>query len=149
MVGDLPMHVLAIHATVVMLPLAAISAVAIAVFPAWRPRYGSAAVILTTIALLTVPVAIWSGQWLRDRLRYPAAFEHAELGEQTLWWSLPLWVLTVALVGLDRRAGMRRPVLVVLVVLAVLVVVAAAASVIHVLQVGHGGAESVWQGRLP
>ncbi len=41
---------------------------------------------------------------------------------------------------------MRRPVLV---VLAVLVVVAAAASVIHVLQVGHGGAESVWQGRLP
>lgn len=162
----LPVHVLVNHAVVVLVPVAALAAAAIALVPRWRSRYGPLVAVLATAAVATVPVAVSSGEWLQERLGYPEeGFRHGEVAEHTLWWTLPLWVLTVALVLLerltasvgddsrsgpaaDRRAGPAVPPVVML-VLAGLVVVAAAAATYQVVRVGHLGTESVWQGRVP
>lgn len=151
----LPLHVLVLHAVVVLVPLAAVGSVAIALVPPWRARYGGLAALLAVGSVAVVPIAVTSGERLAERMRAAQllpveGFRHGELGGQTLYWTLPLAVLTVALVFADARRRRRRPLpRPTLPALAVLVVVAAVAAAVHVARVGHLGAQSVWQGRVP
>ena len=57
-----PTHPLAVHAAVVLVPLAAIAVVIAALWPAVRRRYGPVVLILATLALVSVPVAKESGE---------------------------------------------------------------------------------------
>ena len=90
---------------------------------------------------------------MRDRLGYPAdGLRHGDLGDQVLWYVLPFWLLTVALVLLDRRrpagrSGGRQPWGLLLV--AVLAVGTGFAATAQVIRTGDSGAESVWTGRIP
>ena len=60
----LPVHPLVVHAVVVLVPLSAVGAVAIALVPRWRERYGVLVLLLSTAALAMVPVATRSGDSL-------------------------------------------------------------------------------------
>jgi hypothetical protein len=62
-----PAHALIVHVTVVLLPLAAICAIAIALVPPLRRRYGLLVGLLTLVAVGSVPVAKASGEHLYDR----------------------------------------------------------------------------------
>ena len=101
LVNGLPVHPLVVHAVVVLLPLACIGTIALALRPRWRGRYGVLVVGCATVATVLLPVATSSGEALEEHVGSPG--EHAELGDQLIWFALPLLVLSAALVWLDRR----------------------------------------------
>jgi uncharacterized membrane protein len=149
LINGLPVHPLVVHAVVVLLPLATLGTIAIAVRPAWRRSYGLLVVACTALATVMIPVATSSGEALEERVGNPG--EHAELGDQLIWFAIPMLVLAAALWWLDRRsaatdgvgtarsssAGVVRAV-------AALAVVAALATSVQVYRVGDSGARAAW-----
>ncbi len=65
----LPTHPLVVHAVVVLVPLAVLAGLLIAVWPAARARYTPHALVLTTVALISVPLAMHSGDQLKPHVR--------------------------------------------------------------------------------
>lgn len=157
-INGLPLHPLVVHGVVVLLPLAVLGTLAIAVRPAWRSTYGPLVVGIAAIATILIPVATSSGEALEDRVGSPGV--HEDLGEQLLWFALPLLILLVVLVVLSRRAerdsladgsptsastdGVPPVASRVVTGVAVLSVVAALAAGVQVYRVGDSGAQSVW-----
>ncbi|GAA5143663.1 hypothetical protein GCM10023340_09570 [Nocardioides marinquilinus] len=153
LVDGLPVHPLVVHAVVVLLPLACLGTLAIAVVPAWRARFGPLVVACAAVATVLVPIATSSGEALEERVGDPG--EHAELGDQLIWFAVPLLVLSLALVLLDRRrrraadadgggsSGRVSPRALTTGV-AVLAVIAALAASVQIYRVGESGARAVW-----
>lgn len=155
LISGVPLHVLAVHAVVVLVPLAVLAAVIVAVWPAARRRFGWLVVGLTALATISIPVATQSGEDLRDRLAPTELIrQHAHLGDQLLVFVAGLLVVAAALMWFDRgrarssatAATVARPMTVVVPVLAVLVVVLAAASAVQVVRIGDSGAKAAWSG---
>jgi len=155
LINGVPIHPLVVHAIVVLLPLALLGTIAIAVKPAWRRPYGPLVVAAVAVSAILAPVATSSGEELEHRVGDPG--EHAELGDQLIWFILPLLALTVALVWVDRRAtrtaaltdGADRAATTsspskLPTVLAALAVVAALACTVQVYRVGDSGAKAAW-----
>ena len=151
LVNGVPVHPLVVHAVVVLLPLAVLGTIAIALHPAWRRPYGPLVVAAAAIATALIPVATSSGEELKGRVGDPG--KHDALGAQLLWFALPLLVLVLALVVLDRRtarvgasgasaSGTGS----MLNTVAVLAVVAALACGVQVYRVGDSGARAAWGG---
>ena len=101
LINGLPVHPLVVHAVVVLLPLAVLGTIAIAVRPGWRLSYGPFVVAAAAVATVLVPVSTSSGEALEERVGDPGS--HAELGDQLIWFAVPLLVLALALVLLERR----------------------------------------------
>ena len=99
------------------------------------------------VAAVLCPLATGSGEALARRVGDPG--EHARLGDQLVWFVVPLVLLAIVLVLLDQRTrrtpGPRRTATS---VVAVLCVVAAAAAGVQVYRVGESGARAVWAGQL-
>jgi hypothetical protein len=159
LINGLPVHALVVHAVVVLLPLACLGTLAIAVKPAWRRRYGVLVVACAAAATVLIPVATSSGEALEHRVGNPG--EHAELGDQLIWFAIPLLVTCAALVWLDRRARAsghdqadrvdtpadpKRRTLTMAV--AVLAAVASLATSVQVYRVGDSGARAAWGNRV-
>ena len=155
-VSGLPLHVLVVHAVVVLVPLAVLACTAVALWPAARRRHGWLAVGLTAAATVSVPLAMGSGDDLKDRL-VPTDLisEHAHLGDQLLVFVAALLALVVALVVFDRRKTARATLAdtgsapsrghrVVVIALAVLTVGFAATSAVQVVRIGDSGARAAW-----
>jgi len=163
LINGLPVHALVVHAVVVLLPLACLGTIAIAVRPRWRSKYGVLVVGCAAVATALIPVATSSGEALEHRVGNPG--DHAELGDQLIWFAVPLLVLAFALVWLDRRhrqqtaetsdqredaarsldvpdrtAWTR--------VVAVLALAAALATSVQVYRVGDSGARAAWGDRV-
>ena len=101
LINGLPVHPLVVHAVVVLLPLAVLGTIAIALRPAWRLPYGYFVVGAAAVATVLLPVSTSSGEALEERVGNPG--EHAELGDQLIWFALPLLILLVALVVMEWR----------------------------------------------
>jgi hypothetical protein len=156
-VFGLPVHPLAVHATVVLVPLAALALLAHVLLPAARWRLGVVTPVLAILALVLVPISTQSGEQLEHRLPGNNLIEeHAKLADGMLPWALVLGVMSVVVYALDRarqRAaaggadsggaswGSRRAVGVVTTVLAVVAVVGLTQQVVRV---GHSGATATW-----
>ncbi|MFC0678410.1 DUF2231 domain-containing protein [Lysobacter korlensis] len=152
-VNGLPLHILVVHAVVVFVPLAAVSVLLAAAWPAARRRLGLLPAALATVALALVPVTTAAGEWLKARLpSAPLIEQHAALGDDLLPWSIAVFVVAVLLWLYDRfrpRLAERMPPGVVRAVPWVLLVLAFAAAVgslITVVVIGESGARAVWQG---
>jgi uncharacterized membrane protein len=154
LINGLPVHPLVVHGVVVLLPLACLGTLAIAVRPAWRSRYGVLVVACAAVATALIPVATASGETLEERVGNPG--EHAELGDQLIWFAIPLLLLSFALVWLDRRqrrdaateagtgaSAKEQPHRATRAV-AVLALVAAVATSVQVYRVGDSGARAAW-----
>jgi hypothetical protein len=153
-VNGLPVHVLVVHLVVILVPAAALLAVAQAWSPPVRRWAGPLGPLLCLGALVMVPVATSAGEWLQERLPETARIErHADLGGQLWPFVLALFVLSAAGWWLDRRrsadrslegssAGQARlPLLI-----AVLVTLVALGTVVQVVRIGDSGAQAVWKG---
>lgn len=161
-IDGLPVHPLVVHAVVVLLPLAVLGTILVAVLPRWRARYGGLNALVAVIATALCPIATSSGEALEHRVGDPGA--HAELGDQLVWFALPMTLLAIVLWWVQRRhradadladdvkdpgARGRGPRSVRgLGVIAVLSVVAAVAAGVQVYRVGDSGAEAVWADQM-
>jgi uncharacterized membrane protein len=159
LINGIPVHPLVVHAVVVLLPLAIAGTILIAVVPRWRTPYGPLVVAIALVATVLVPVATSSGEELEKRVGDPG--RHAALGDQLIWFAIPLLVLVTALVLLQRSRDRstrahaeatgsvrRSPGKGVVLAVAVLAVVAAAASGVQVYRVGDSGAKAVWSDQV-
>lgn len=142
---DLPVHALVVHAVVVLLPVGALGAAAIAVVPRWRERFGWAVLGIQAAALASVPVALKSGYELRDRLGATGTVaeqieDHRGYAVLVLYPAIAMLVVTAALFFLHRagRTGLLMK------VVAGLTVVVALATTVQVSIAGHLGSTAVW-----
>lgn len=137
-IDGLPWHPLVVHAVVVLLPLTVLGTIVIAAVPRWRRPYGPLVLAAAVVSTALIPVATSSGESLEKHVGDPG--RHAELGDQLIWFALPLLVLVLLLVVLDRRGAGRS----LLTGVAVLAVVASLASAVQVYRVGESGARAAW-----
>lgn len=143
--NGLPVHALVVHGVTVLVPLAVLGTIAIAVRPVWRTRYGHLVVAVSAVGTALIPIATQSGEALERRVGDPG--EHAELGDQLLWFALPMLVLAIALVLLERRRASGRPATsrpAVVKAVAVLAIVSSVACAVQVYRVGDSGARAAW-----
>jgi len=147
--NGLPLHPLVVHGVVVLLPLAIVGTIAIALRPRWRTSYGPLVVAAALVATILVPISTSSGESLEELVGDPG--EHAELGEQLLWFALVLLIAVAALVVLqwrkdraDTATETPRGAFNTLTVTAVVAVVAALACGVQVYRVGDSGARAAW-----
>lgn len=143
LINGLPVHPLVVHAVVVLLPAAVLGTIAIAVRPDWRATYGKLVVGVAALATALIPVATSSGEALEKHVGNPG--KHAQLGDQLIWFAIPLLLLALALVYLDRRQVTARSVVN---GVAVLAVVASVATAVQVYRVGDSGARAAWGDRV-
>ena len=146
-VFGLPTHAIVVHATVVLLPLAALVVLLHAFWPAARRRLGIVTPLLAGVALVLVPLSTESGESLEHSVGENALVErHAELADGMLPWAIGLFVVAVGLWLLDRRRASTTAPRWLPIVASVLAVVAVAGTVQQIVRVGHAGAQATWNG---
>lgn len=149
----LPAHPLIVHAVVVLVPLVALGALAIAASPRLRARYGTLVAVGAVLDVVLVPLATSSGEQLQESVKETALVQqHTEMGEQLLPLVLAMAVAVVFLVVrphlIARRGeGTATPrwgaqwVATAMVVVALL---GAVGSLVQVARIGHSGAKAAW-----
>lgn len=147
-VSGLPLHPLAVHVPVVLLPLGALGLLLLLVVPRWRAQLAWPVIAVLAIATVGALVAKLSGEALAAQVGVPA--QHQQLGNWLLVISAILLLATIAWWLWERRAARRRrPTGVVGVLVALVLGTLAVGSLIVAVLTGHSGAEAVWGDRLP
>jgi uncharacterized membrane protein len=160
-IDGLPLHPLVVHATVVLVPLAVLGALAVVLLPAARRRYGSLVVVTAVAATVCTVLAEQSGEALEHTMPRNLAIEaHAAAGDYLKLWMAPLMIATAVFVLMHRRAdrtarleasgttsalalaGRQR---VLAIGVAVVTVVLALGTAAVVFQTGDLGAQAVWR----
>ncbi|GAA1754095.1 hypothetical protein [Agromyces humatus] len=159
--AGLPLHVLLVHAVIVLVPLLALLLVVIAAWPAarrvlWLPALIGAAVLLP-LGLVTIE----AGKWLEDRVpKTPLIEEHTDIGEDIVPWLVALLVLAAVIAAWAvvelisaRRSGEHEPArpgrgirIVVGVVLTLAALGVLAGSTWTLVQIAEAGSRAVWEG---
>jgi hypothetical protein len=141
-VFGLPLHPLIVHATVVVVPAAALVVLLSVVWPRFRAWAGWLPMALSAAAVVLVPMSTSSGESLEETVPETALIEqHAHLADQLLPFTIALLVLSVAHWWLVRHRPTRRGLSAVVAGLAVL---AAVGTGVEVARIGHSGAEAAW-----
>ncbi|WP_034485729.1 DUF2231 domain-containing protein [Actinomadura oligospora] len=155
-VWGLPVHPLIVHLVVFLVPLVALAALVVAVWPRARRVAAPWALGLATAGVVSVPMATSSGEGLEKRVPHTALVErHAELADGLLPLVAGVWLalaVIVAVAWYSRRgtdagsggAGAARWTTVVTVAAAVAAVGASVATGVQVVRIGHSGAKAVW-----
>lgn len=141
-IAGLPLHPLVVHAAVILVPLTALGAILMALFPRFSRRFGVLVVIVGIIGAVSAWIARVSGGTLATSV--PVTAEHSEWGHRMPLAAAALAVLTIVFWLFDRGipGNRRRPWW--LIVLGVVLVVVSLVAVYFTIVTGHSGAESVW-----
>lgn len=146
----LPIHPLIVHATVVIVPTAALAVLVATVWPRFRGWASWGPLAAAATALVLIPLTTSSGESLEHSLPHSALIEkHAHLGEGLLPWAIVLLVGAIGVFWIHRSATHPnvRPLPRALAVLAmVAAVVGAIGSLVEVVLIGHSGAAAAWSG---
>ncbi|GAA1425210.1 cytochrome b5-like heme/steroid binding domain-containing protein [Agrococcus citreus] len=141
----LPLHPLAVHVPVVLLPLGALAVLLLLLVPRWRTALAWPAVAVLGIAAVGSLVAKLSGEALAERVGDPG--QHEELGN---WLVAIAWVLFASTLAWwlwqRRRRTQRRATGVVGLLAGVVLATVAVIALIVAVLTGHSGATSVWGG---
>ena len=151
---NLPAHPLFAHAPVVLLPLTTLGAVVCVFSPRWRGRLGWVVVGLAALAVVSVQLAIGSGEALQESVRRsPLIEDHAGVADSLQPLAIAFLAAVAGYVGVDRWRLRRRDhtnaitprrLRQAVAVLAVATVVTAVACDVWVFRAGHSGARAVW-----
>lgn len=156
----LPLHPLVVHATEVIVPLAAVLVVLTAAWPRFRRWAGFLPLAVALVALVLVPISTQSGERLEARVGGNDLIEtHASLADGLLPWVIGLVVVAAALLWWNIRekrariaasgeSGSASPVRSgarwIPIVLIVLAVAVSSGTLVQAILVGHSGATAVW-----
>jgi hypothetical protein len=155
-VAGLPAHPLLAHVVAIFMPLTALLALLMVVWPAARRRIGGAALFVATGTLLAIPLTTSAGGWLQQHVMGSESLSrHAAMGGQLVLWSALLTIAMVAWWTLHTPLFVDEMAALPPVVRLSAVVVAGAATLLFaaiaawsVVQIGHTGAGAVWGGML-
>jgi hypothetical protein len=138
----LPTHVLVVHATVVLLPIAALAAIAIVLRRSLIHRLGAATVIVTGLGTIAAWVSRFSGAELASRVGYPQP--HVELGHDLPVHATVFFLLVTAywLVARGIPGNRARPWWVT--ALGIVVILASIGMTWSTIITGHSGSEATW-----
>ena len=153
-----PTHPLAVHAPVVLVPIAAVVSVLLAIRSDWRARVGwlMPAAVFVLVAMLFVAKESGESAKAADNIFGDIA-EHEDLANATFVLAIVWFVLTLAVTIRDWTTGRRQQVQplsadaavssrdTIALVLAILAAVAAVITTIWLIRTGHAGAESRWK----
>lgn len=143
----LPLHPLAVHVPVVLLPLGAIGVLLALLVPRWRAALGWPIVAVLGIATVGALVARLSGEALAERVGQPG--QHEQLGNWVLIMAAILFAATLAWWLWQGRADLRNRSTGVMGLLAGTVLATLAiGSIIVAVLAGHSGAQRVWEDRI-
>jgi uncharacterized membrane protein len=161
-VNGLPLHPLIIHATVVILPLAALTVLLAGLWPSARRRLSVLPLIFSAVAVILLPLSYKSGENLKRKVgSSPLIERHEHLAHQLLWPVLGLLV-TAAIIEIVRHhsgtdsesspPGVRRAVPAradvgstgVTVAIGLLAVIFSVWTAAQTVRVGEAGAKAVW-----
>lgn len=151
-VGGLPLHPLAVHAAVVLLPLSALALIAIILVPKWRAPYGKLVIAGLAFGAAASYVAVQAGEQLA--VITGISEEHENLGKLLGWVSIALLIVGAAWLwsiwGELRAARSPAPRFgsSLQASLALGSLALAVASLGLVAVVGHSGASAVWNDRI-
>ena len=145
-VAGLPLHPLVVHVVVVLVPIAAVGAIVMAIWPRISRRVGSVIVLASALGAGASFVAKASGEAFTQVRGTPAT--HAQLGDTLPFIALALFVTLLVFWLFDRGIPGNRPRPVWMRLFAVLLVGVAILAIAWTIRTGHTGAESVW-GSLP
>lgn len=142
----LPLHPLVVHATVVMVPLAALTVVLSAAWPRFRAWAGPMPAALSLIGVALVPLSTSTGETLEEHTAESALLEkHTQLAEGLLPWMIGLFVFAVVVYALHLRSRRGHSVTTLLTgAVAVCAIVAAIGTSVQVARIGHSGAKAAW-----
>ncbi len=141
----LPIHPLIVHATVVVVPAAALAVLLAAVWPRFRNWAGVLVPVLALAAVVLTPLSTSSGEALQGMVGNTHLIqEHAELADMLIWWVIPLLAGAVGVWWFRRRGVTSRRGL--LMAASVVSVVAALGTTVQVVLIGHSGANAAWHG---
>jgi hypothetical protein len=157
--NGLPLHILIVHAVVIVIPLAALCALLTAFWPTARRRLGIVTPLVALVALALVPLAVQAGEWLQSRVVdvTPLMGAHTSLGRTLLPWVIGLflvaavqwfWYRYMAVTG-TRFASVvpsRGARIAATIVLDVAVLVTSLGSLVMVALIGDSGSRAVWTG---
>ena len=144
-INGLPAHALLVHLVVVLLPLTAVAAIAVSVWPAAQRKLTFLVPVGAVIGAVAVPITTQAGEDLAKKLGNPPFLErHENFGDMVLPWAAALAVTTIAQwLYLRRGAITSMP----RIVVGVLVVASAIGTVTIVALTGDSGAQAVWGGK--
>lgn len=142
-VFGLPTHSLVVHAVVVLLPLAALGAIAVVLRRSWVHRLGLATTIIGAVAVAASWVSRFSGSQLASRVGYPDP--HHDYGQVLPVIATVFFVLWTIYWLFARGVPRNRTRPWWLLVLGGLVVLASAVLVWFTILTGHSGSASVWE----
>ena len=147
----LPVHVLMVHAVVVLVPLAAVGGLAISTLSWARARYGSLVLVGAFGAAVSTFIAQEAGEDFQRTFPEPTPtmIKHFAIGGQ-LFLFVVLLFLGIAAIQLGQLLVDRNQARGKLLRLAgiVVTVVCAVISVVQVVRIGHSGAVAVWGGMI-
>ncbi|HUP73374.1 MAG TPA: DUF2231 domain-containing protein [Acidimicrobiales bacterium] len=149
----LPAHPFFVHVPIVLIPLVCIGAIAIAVRPPWRRRFGWILVGASGLMVVATLLAVSSGEAFDDRLDNAEPIEHhRQLAETSRLLVIALFIAVLALVLVGRYRDRSRDAAAtpawmpsLMVTLAVITVAAAALSTVWIARTGHEGTKVVWR----
>ncbi|WP_431221071.1 hypothetical protein [Leifsonia xyli] len=153
-INGLPLHVLLVHFVVVLVPVTAVAALLVPIWPAARRRLGIVVPLLALANVILVPITTEAGEWLQARVpSTPLIQQHAAIGKDLLPWVIALFAFSVLqwawFFFFDRPESPRRPSpvvrRVVIIVLIVVALVLAVGTIVEVVLIGEGGARAIWQ----
>ncbi len=142
----LPLHPLIVHATVVIIPLAALTVLMSAVWGRFRVWAGWLPAALSLVGLILVPLSTSTGETLEKHVaRSKLLEEHTHLADGLLPWMIGLTAFAVIGYVIHRRdmhgraAGKTLSVAV-----AALAILAVVGTTVQVARIGHSGAKAAW-----
>lgn len=142
LIGGLPVHPLAVHVAVVLVPLAALALVALVFLPKQRSTFLPTVTTVAALGAIATFVAKESGDALSERIGLPQT--HADLGEIMFPASVGLTLIAVAFWVLSKS---QRPAWQLRSAMTASVIAALGVSGLSFL-VGHSGAEATWANRV-
>lgn len=142
-INGIPAHPLLVHLVVVLLPLSALAAVVVSLWPAAQRRLTVLVPLGAVVAAAAVPFVTRAGEELKAQLgASPLIDRHEQLGNAVLPWAVALAVTTVLQWVLLRG----RPGRLLRCAVALVVVASAVGATVAVVLAGDAGARAVWGG---